>query len=139
MKAILIKSELIAPCGMNCALCLGYQREKNRCFGCRGDDANKPTYCVSCRIKNCAHFYNQKSKYCFSCDVFPCKRLKQLDKRYRTKYHMSMIENLQRIKEVGIRKFIRHEKERWQCQKCGSSICVHRLECPACGNKWHVN
>ena len=28
---------------------------------------------------------------------FPCWRLKQLDRRYRTKYHMSMLENLAAI------------------------------------------
>ncbi len=27
----------IAPCGMNCATCLAYLRDKNTCCGCRGD------------------------------------------------------------------------------------------------------
>ena len=34
----------IAPCGMNCALCSGFQREKKPCLGCNADDENKPTY-----------------------------------------------------------------------------------------------
>ena len=31
---ITIPINLIAPCGMNCILCWGYIREKNRCPGC---------------------------------------------------------------------------------------------------------
>ncbi len=45
-----MKSSLITPCGMNCALCLGYLREKNRCNGCNNSNIR---YCVNCRIKNC--------------------------------------------------------------------------------------
>ncbi len=28
-----------------------------------------------------------KLRFCFECESYPCKRLKALDKRYRTKYH----------------------------------------------------
>ncbi len=52
-----------------------------------------------------------KAKYCFCCDSFPCVRLNHLDKRYRTKYGMSMIDNLENIRKFGIRHFIRNEKE----------------------------
>ena len=35
-----LRPELIAPCGMDCGLCMGYLREKNTCGGCRaGDEA----------------------------------------------------------------------------------------------------
>ena len=62
-------------------------------------------------------------KYCFECDTFPCARLKQLDKRYRTKYEMSMIENLEYIRDHGIRKFVKHEEKRWT--KGDKIYCVH--------------
>ncbi|MFA5801027.1 MAG: hypothetical protein WC911_00980 [Thermoleophilia bacterium] len=42
-----------------------------------------------------------------------------LDKRYRTKYGMSMIENLEIIRQVGVRDIFRREKQRWACPKCG--------------------
>jgi hypothetical protein len=29
-----IKTTLIAPCGMNCAVCLGFLRKEKRCAGC---------------------------------------------------------------------------------------------------------
>ena len=119
-----MKSSLIAPCGMNCNLCIGYLREKNRCLGCRENDENILNSCRKCIIKNCTILQQKKLKYCSSkCEKFPCTRLKNLDKRYRTKYQMSMLGNLQFIEEFGIRKFVVHEKERWV--KEDSIFCVH--------------
>ena len=42
----------------------------------------------------------KKFRYCYECDGFPCARVKRLDKRYRTKYEMSMIENLEYIRDI---------------------------------------
>ena len=131
-----ITSTLIAPCGMNCRLCRAYTREKNACPGCREDDSLKSKTRVICKIKICEEFTKGKIKYCSSCDSFPCKNLNHLDKRYRTKYGMSMIDNLENIKQFGIRNFIRQEKEKWACSKCGEIICVHKEGCILCGNKW---
>jgi hypothetical protein len=129
-----IKLELIAPCGMNCGICMAYLREKDKCPGCRGSDANKKVTCSRCKIKNCLTFKKGKTKkFCFECKEYPCKLLNHLDKRYRTKYHMSMIENLDNIKKSGVRAFVRNEEKRWACQKCGGTICIHRGCCPNCG------
>ena len=130
-----IKSKLIAPCGINCGVCMAYLREKNKCPACRGADINKPVTRVKCKIKTCETFQNVKAKYCFECGKFPCAKLKHLDKRYRTKYSMSMIENLENINRSGIRRFVRNEKARWACPKCGGTICVHRGYCIDCGAK----
>jgi len=46
-------TDLIAPCGMNCAICLGYLRERNPCSGCRDTEGYKPNQCHSCIIINC--------------------------------------------------------------------------------------
>jgi hypothetical protein len=133
MKSTAIRTGLIAPCGMNCRLCLAYQREKNVCPGCRGDDSRKMKSCLACRIKKCERIARNGARYCFGCSTFPCARLKQLDKRYRTKYGMSMIENLQSIEKNGVRGFIRDQKQRWTCPRCGDLLCVHRPECLSCG------
>jgi hypothetical protein len=45
----------------------------------------------------------------------------RLDTRYRKNYRMSMIENLNAIKISGIRNFIKTEKNRWTCSKCGGT------------------
>ncbi len=136
-----IPTDLIAPCGMNCRLCWGYIREKNTCPGCLridSQESQKSKYRTTCKIKNCDQITKNKTKYCSdSCDNFPCARLKQLDKRYRIKYGMSMIDNLKMINEFGIRHFIRNEKEKWICPECGQIVCVHRPACLTCGYKWH--
>ena len=136
-----IPINLIAPCGMNCRLCWGYIRERNSCQGCLRFDSKesqKSKYRSTCKIRNCEQITNGKIKYCSDrCDSFPCTRLKQLDKRYRTKYGMSMIDNLKMINEVGIRRFIRSEKLKWVCPECGEMICVHRPTCLRCGYEWH--
>ena len=126
---------LIAPCGMNCGICLTYLREKNKCPGCR-DDKNVLGYCRKCIIKNCEKLKENNWKFCSNkCEKFPCTRLKNLDKRYRTKYNMSMIENLNNIEQLGIRTFVKNEKMRWSCSECGGTICVHRGYCYSCGEK----
>ncbi len=122
-----MKAKLIAPCGMNCGICMAFLREKNRCDGCWSGDRK---YHKNCLIRSCE---NLKGKYCFTCSMFPCKRLKHLDIRYRKNYGMSMLENLEAIRNSGIRKFVRSEKERWTCPACGGTICVHKHCCYTCG------
>ena len=71
-----IKISLIAPCGMNCGICRGYQREKNKCVGCREIDVNKPITRAKCKIKNCNELKKNNLKYCYQCEIFPCTRMK---------------------------------------------------------------
>lgn len=129
---VLSKTKLIAPCGMNCGVCYAYLREKNKCPGCRISDGDKSITRQRCKIKNCINFENGKKNFCFECKEFPCDNLKHLDKRYQTKYGMSMVENLISIKKLGIKKFVENEKIRWECARCGGTICVHKGCCLSC-------
>ena len=142
-KARALTPDFIAACGMNCRLCLGFIRKKNTCPGCRNTglrESEKSEYRNRCRIKNCNHITSEELKYCSNkCEKFPCRRLKELDKRYSTKYNMSMLENLDKIAESGIRQFIREEKEKWTCPDCGEFLCVHRPICLSCGYNWKNN
>ncbi|MCC7564716.1 MAG: DUF3795 domain-containing protein [Methanomicrobiaceae archaeon] len=124
---------LIAPCGMNCGLCIAYQREKNRCPGCREEDAKKSHYCARCRISHCEHL---TGPFCSGCTEFPCARLKRLDQRYRKKYRMSMLANLQEIEEEGVSEFLNQEEIRWRCRHCKEIVSVHRDRCIHCGQEW---
>ena len=136
-----IPIKLIAPCGMNCRLCWGYIREKNTCPGCLSkeiQESQKSKYRTTCKIRNCERITKGKTKYCSeNCGGFPCTRLRQLDKRYRSKYGMSMIENLRIIYETGIKQYILNEKLKWICPECGEMICVHKPICLSCGYPWH--
>jgi hypothetical protein len=128
-----MKKELIAPCGMNCGICRYYYREKNQCPGCRADDKDKLRGCRECIIVNCDEVKKNKSGLCFECSKIPCKRLKNLDKRYRSKYHMSMLENLDFIKEKGMKSFLKKEHQKWTCPKCGKIVTCHGGMCLSCG------
>jgi len=108
---------------------------KNLSPGCRSFSADKSAYCRRCIIINCEVIKTNSSGFCYECEKFPCRRLKQLDKRYRTKYAMSMLENLTNIRELGLAAFVAGEKERWRCLKCGGTICVHRGYCYNCGER----
>jgi hypothetical protein len=128
------KQELIAPCGMNCGICVSFfgyavngRKRKNPCIGCRPKDK----LCAFLK-KQCDKLSNNKVEYCFECVDFPCENLRKLDKRYRIKYEMSMIENLEYIQKNGIKKFVEKERERWNCPKCGGIICVHDKRCYTC-------
>jgi hypothetical protein len=122
---------------MNCELCVSYQAMTN--------DLNKKgfhrKYCPGCnpRGENCkymGHICERLGKglirFCFECSDFPCKRLKALDKRYSTKYNMSMIENLRYINEYGIDSFLKKEEEKWRCPSCGGVVCCHSGVCIKC-------
>jgi hypothetical protein len=132
-----MKENLIAPCGMNCAICSGYlAREKDikskgigmpYCAGCRPRDKK----CAFLK-KRCDLLLNNSIEYCYECDDFPCDKLLHIDKRYRINYKMSMIENLECIKKFGIEQFLEKEREKWKCSLCGGVICCHNGICFSC-------
>lgn len=129
---VFFDKKLIAPCGMNCGTCIAYLREKNRCPGCRTLSEDKAVSVHRCIIPKCPHLDITRSKFCYECEKFPCRRIKQLDKRYTTKYKTSFIENLMIIKEQGINKFLIFEAGRRTCSNCGSVLSVHRESCLFC-------
>lgn len=129
--------ELIAPCGMNCALCASYLALQSEV---KSKGIRIP-YCTGCRPRNkqCAFIKKQCSKllngevtYCYECTSFPCDRLKAIDDRYKERYKMSMIENLSFIKEHGMQNFLEEQAKRWKCPNCGEMICCHNGICFNC-------
>lgn len=128
---------IVAPCGVNCSLCRAYIREHNACTGCRGDDCNKSNASLTCSIKNCSQLETGNHQFCFSCSKYPCSDLRHLDERYRTKYGVSVIANLERIKSVGIAAFVAEETSKWSCTECGTRLCMHKPKCVNCGHTWN--
>ncbi len=120
-----MRPKLIAPCGMNCNICYAYLRDKNKCPGCRYVNRACQISMRQCIIRTCPILRKNKYKFCFKCHKFPCRRLRQLDKRYRTKYRMSMINNLKYIQKKGLVRFVVYREKRWQCLGGEGIICVH--------------
>lgn len=128
----IFRKELIAPCGMNCGVCIAYLREKKPCSGCRMVSENKPQHCVSCIIVNCNKLSETDSGFCMDCEQFPCPRMKRLDARYRKNYKTSLIVNQKKIKLVGIEAFLQNESLKWSCPYCGTILSIHRDCCLIC-------
>jgi hypothetical protein len=113
---------IIAPCGINCNVCRAYLREKKRCSGCLSK-GNIIPHCMNCKIRNCEYLKKTKSGLCYECKEFPCKKIMHIDKRYRTRYSMSLIGNLQAVKKEGKKKFLKVQEKSWI--KSEGIICVH--------------
>ena len=133
-----MNENLIAPCGMNCAICSAYLAYR---YDVKSKGIKMP-YCAGCRPrdKKCAFLKKRcellllgKVDYCYECGDFPCERLEHIDKGYRAKYRMSVIENLEYIKEHGIKRFLGEQEDRWKCPECGAVICCHNGVCFDCG------
>jgi hypothetical protein len=133
-----MEEELVAPCGMNCNVCAAYLAAAH---DVKSKGIRTP-YCAGCRPRgktcayikrDCALLHKNKIRYCYECPTFPCKRLSTLDKRYRTRYRMSEIENLQRIRDEGIASFLKAEEAKWRCPECGGTVCCHNGICYDCG------
>lgn len=130
-------TQLISPCGMNCALCSSFLAMKNDVLTM----GIRMPYCTGCRPRNkncgflkkrCQKLSNKEVTFCFQCDTFPCERLKTIDRRYKSRYRMSMIDNLKYIKKEGIDKFLQQQAELWKCKKCSGTICCHNGICYNC-------
>ena len=132
-----MEERLIAPCGMNCGVCSRYLALKYDvrskgvsiayCSGCRPRDRK----CAFIK-KRCQLLLNREIEYCYACQDFPCPCLRTIDRRYRTFFRMSMIENLEYIRDNGIDRFLTKETEKWKCHSCGGTICCHNGLCFDC-------
>lgn len=104
---------------MNCGLCLHYLRAENKCPGCfTGRKVNGRV--IRCKRRSCK---KRKGEFCFSCEEFPCKSIQALDKRYREKYGMSEIKNLEFIRDNGLSAFLESEEKKWVNED--GTLCVH--------------
>jgi len=82
-----ISKELIAPCGMNCAICSKYlsylnHLKRNQCVGCKPRN-QRCTYL----FKKCSGINNKtttdNAKFCFDCNLYPCKQINRMEDRYK--------------------------------------------------------
>ncbi len=130
-----ISKELIAPCGMNCAICsrhLAYVNnlKRSQCVGCRPRN-EKCTYLFA-KCTGINHTSSSPAAFCFECNHYPCKQINRIDGRYKKYYGMSMKDNLEYIKKNGIDKFIKEEYRKYRCSKCGGLISIHNRKCFKC-------
>ncbi|HAE61301.1 MAG TPA: hypothetical protein DCG38_03040 [Eubacteriaceae bacterium] len=129
-----METNMFAPCGMNCMVCYKHCYHKKPCAGCLNSDAGKPEHCRKCKIKECVG--KKGVSYCYECSEYPCKQIKNLEKSYNIRYGASLILNSQFVKENGLNKFMKQQKEIYTCPNCGGIISIHDSECSEC--QWQV-
>ena len=135
--------ELIAPCGMNCGICRAYLAYTHG----EPTKKGKVSHCAGCfpRAKNCyikrgcLKLSKHQIESCNQCETMPCEHLAHLDKRYRERYSMSMVENLKELKAKGMDGFLKNQQTKYQCPECGGVVCVHDRKCYSCGYKENLN
>ena len=128
----------ISVCGLNCAKCDIYsashgneklrdeivewfKKERNetikpeqvRCEGCRGPlDAH---WSPDCKMMLCAR--KRGLQHCFQCEDFPCTSVNEFGSD-GVSHHKRTIENSKRMKEIGIKPWIKEQKRKGQCVFC---------------------
>lgn len=133
-----LTSDLIAPCGMNCGVCKAYLAYSRGVPYKKGE----VTHCTGCLVRNkncafirreCRKLRKKQIRFCYECVNMPCKQLVKLNKLYRARYGMSMIENLKMIRDKGMGEFLKSQSYKYRCPSCGDIISVHDGKCYACG------
>ena len=129
--------ELIAPCGMNCAICSRYlsyvnDLKRSQCIGCRPGNKKCSYLFEKCSGINGALNGNANARFCFECSEYPCKQINRMDGRYKKNYEMSVKDNLENIRKMGVDKFSRKQYEKYHCPKCGGLISIHNRKCFKC-------
>jgi len=131
------QGNLIAPCGMNCAICSNYLAFKNnlnksQCSGCRPSDKNCSYLFGKCEGINHQIQGNAKAKFCFDCEKYPCKEIERMDRRYTENYGMSVKDNLEQIKKVGPEEFAIQQNQKYGCKTCAGLVSIHNKKCFSC-------
>jgi hypothetical protein len=115
------KTELTAPCGLDCFNCSGYEDnvteeykervseffgipiEETPCKGCRDEKGKCKWANGQCATRDCVQ--EKGVTYCHECDEFPCKLLRPT-KQGADYPHNMKVYNLCRMKFFGIDKWI---------------------------------
>jgi len=129
-----MKPELVAPCGNNCATCVAY-------FGYTMSGLKRKMTCPGCRLANkkcaflkqhCELLDKNEVQFCYECSDYPCTHLLKLQDTYTEKYDVNIIENLNFIRDHGMEKFLNNQEKKFRCPTCGGTICVHTSRCYSC-------
>ena len=129
---------VISACGLNCAKCDIYrayhgneklqdgiiewfreehneeiQPEQIRCEGCRG--SLNIHWSPECKMMLCAR--KKGLQYCLECEDFPCTKVNKFSSDGAS-HHKRTIENLKKMKEIGLKAWIAEQKRRGQCLFC---------------------
>lgn len=131
-------------CGLYCGACSGMivheqqqgdpsvqdikiPSDETPCSGCcnRTDE--------DCEIIRCN--IEHGSECCAFCPEFPCQVIRNFNDEEWV-HHCVVLDNHNRIKEIGIDAWLEEQKMFWSCQNCRSRTHWYQTHCETCGNSW---
>jgi len=152
---VTFKENLVAVCGLNCGACPMYlatqsNDEKKQqallkqfssgpmkltmedllCDGCLGN-GRVASFCRTCAIRTCPSDKSDVTR-CSDCPDFSCSRITDFNNDGML-HHAEVLDNLSRIREMGIHEWAKYDEERWRCTQCRLPMSWYDSKCSACG------
>lgn len=132
-----------AYCGLYCGACCSMVVNEKQKGGdtalqvltdekeqpCEGCDA---IYQEKCEFVQCCRQHEVES--CAFCNEFPCEMIIKFSKE-EWEHHQVVLDNLKRIKEIGIDAWLAEQKEYWKCPSCQSRTIWYQKQCTHCGSE----
>jgi hypothetical protein len=141
-----LDKKFAAVCGLYCEACswfiataedperlkrnaarMHFSEEKSKCYGCRS--RKRLIYCEKCKMSSCAA--ERGIDFCSECEEYPCADLKQFQSLMP--HRIELWENLDRIKAVGYKQWLREIRENYTCPRCRTINSAYDLKCRKCG------
>jgi len=132
----------LAYCGLYCGACssiMAYEKSKGDLNVSLETDDDSP--CTGCRsaeqcdcefaVCNIAH----ESESCGFCPEFPCAKIIEFNNT-EWPHHYVVLENLARMKEIGLDAWLEEQKKLWSCKTCGARTHWYQSKCSVCGETW---
>ncbi len=140
----------VAYCGINCDACrlrvavlendvrhlpldMAEGMDLNTSTACEGCRENNG--CGACSIMDCLFERNSKRikplLHCGECECFPCALIIKFESD-GVYHHKEAIENLYRIREIGMDAFLIEQDIKWKCPTCGKRLSWYLRTCPDC-------
>lgn len=130
-----------AYCGLYCGACCSMithekQRGDDSALQCVTDEKELPCegcraqYQQNCEFVRCNQAHGTES--CAFCPEFPCGMLVKFQTD-EWEHHQKVLDNLRRIREIGVEAWLAEQKEYWQCPACGFRTQWYQKQCTNCG------
>ena len=150
----MIHEHLAAACGLYCGACVIYRacRDNNQkrleeffpdissqrgvpqdnlyCDGCLSG-GRLTEYCQQCPIRLCPGNKSGVSR-CSECPDFPCSLITDFNND-GIRHHAEVLDNIRRMREIGVANWVIEKDRRWRCPQCGAPVEWYARPCFQCG------
>lgn len=107
-------------------------RPQMECCGCKSDKVF--FNCRDCSIKACAR--DKNVEHCIDCKDYPCSMFDEIKKvSTRLPHVKDETKNLERIKAIGVEKWLEEQEQLWKCPECDTTYSWYARKCPNCGQE----